>query len=89
MKINDMRVAMAAISLFAVAMANAQAPAASASGNWAKATPILRAAVECSKPAQPVIPQLEMLGIKPLAAADVYQFPEPVTVLGTLKASSV
>ena len=89
MEINNMRTAMAAISLFAVAMANAQAPAASASGNWAKATPILRAAVECSKPAQPVIPQLEMLGIKPLAAGDVYQFPEPVTVFGTLKASSV
>lgn len=30
-----------------------------------------------------------MLGIKPLAAGDVYQFPEPVTVFGTLKASSV
>ena len=49
----------------------------------------MRAAVECSRPAQPVIPQLEMLGIKQLAAGDAYQFPEPLTVFGTLKASSV
>lgn len=89
MKLNIMCIAIGTISFVTVAMANAQAPAAPASGNWTKATPILRAAVECSKPAQPVIPQLEMLGIKPLAAGDVYQFPEPVTVFGTLKASSV
>lgn len=68
------------------ALRDANAPAA---GDWAKASTILRAAIECRKPLPPVSSVLGIFGLTNRQLDGDHKLPEALTVFGSLKVSAI
>lgn len=80
---------------FAAGLASAQMPItlrdanAPAAGDWAKASTILRAAIECREPLPPVASVLGTFGLTNRQLDGDHKLPEVLTVFGSLKVSSI
>ena len=76
-------------------LASAQMPAAlrdanaPAPGDWAKASAVLRAAIECREPLPPVASVLGTFGLTNRQLDGDHKLPEALTVFGTLKVSAI
>lgn len=81
--------------LLAASLASAQMPAAlrdanaPAPGDWAKASAILRAAIECREPLPPVASVLGTFGLTNRQLDGDHKLPEALTVFGSLKVASI
>lgn len=81
--------------LLAATLASAQMPAAlrdaaaPAAGDWAKAAPILRNAIECHTPLHSAKPVLAVFGLTNGNLDGDHKLPEALIVFGTLKVSSI
>lgn len=81
--------------LLVATLASAQMPAAlrdanaPAAGDWAKASAILRAAIECRKPLPPVPSVLGIFGLTNRQLDGDHKLPEALTVFGSLKVSAI
>lgn len=79
----------------AAGLASAQMPAAlrdanaPAAGDWAKASAILRAAIECREPLPPVASVLGTFGLTNRQLDGDHKLPEVLTVFGSLKVSAI
>jgi hypothetical protein len=69
-----------------IALRDANAPAA---GDWAKASAILRAAIECREPLPPVASVLGTFGLTNRQLDGDHKLPEALTVFGALKVASI
>lgn len=89
------RILIASTLLLAATLASAQMPAAlrdgnaPAAGDWAKASTILRAAIECRKPLPPITSVLGVFGLTNSQLNGDHTLPEALTVFGTLKVSAI
>jgi len=89
------RTLIASALLLATSLASAQMPAAlrdanaPASGDWAKASAILRAAIECREPLPPVASVLGTFGLTNRQLDGDHKLPEALTVFGSLKVASI
>ena len=76
-------------------LASAQMPAAlrdanaPAPGDWAKASAVLRAAIECREPLPPVASVLGTFGLTNRQLDGDHKLPEALTVFGSLKVSAI
>lgn len=81
--------------LLAATLASAQMPAAlrdanaPAAGDWAKASTILRAAIECREPLPPVASVMGTFGLTNRQLDGDHKLPEVLTVFGSLKVASM
>ena len=81
--------------LLVATLASAQMPAAlrdanaPAPGDWAKASTILRNAIECREPLYSAKPVLSVFGLTNDSLDGDHKFPEALTVFGALKVSSI
>lgn len=81
--------------LLVATLAGAQMPAAlrdanaPAAGDWAKASSILRAAIECREPLPPVASVLGIFGLTNRQLDGDHELPEALTVFGSLKVSAI
>lgn len=81
--------------LLVATLASAQMPAAlrdanaPAAGDWAKASTILRNAIECREPLYSAKPVLSVFGLTNDSLDGDHKFPEALTVFGALKVSSI
>ena len=81
--------------LLAASLASAQMPAAlrdanaPSAGDWAKASAILRAAIECREPLPPVASVLGTFGLTNRQLDGDHKLPEALTVFGSLKVASI
>ena len=79
----------------AAGLASAQMPAAlrdanaPAAGDWAKASAILRAAIECREPLPAVASVLGTFGLTNRQLDGDHKLPEALTVFGSLKVSAI
>ena len=79
----------------AAGLASAQMPAAlrdanaPAPGDWAKASAVLRAAIECREPLPPVASVLGIFGLTNRQLDGDHDLPEVLTVFGSLKVSAI
>lgn len=79
----------------AAGLASAQMPAAlrdanaPAPGDWAKASAVLRAAIECREPLPPVASVLGTFGLTNRQLDGDHKLPEVLTVFGSLKVSAI
>lgn len=62
---------------------------ASTSDDWAKAAPLIKAAVECREPLVAAKPVLAVFRLTNDALDGDHTFPAPLTVFGTLKATGI
>ena len=69
-----------------VALRDANAPAA---GDWAKASAVLRAAIECREALPPVASVLGTFGLTNRQLDGDHKLPEALTVFGSLKVASI
>ena len=89
------RTLIASALLLAASLASAQMPAAlrdanaPAAGDWAKASAILRAAIECREPLPPVASVLGTFGLTNRQLDGDHKLPEVLTVFGSLKVSAI
>ena len=89
------RTLMASALLLVATLASAQMPAAlrdanaPAAGDWAKASAILRAAIECREPLPPVASVLGTFGLTNRQLDGDHKLPEALTVFGSLKVASI
>jgi hypothetical protein len=89
------RTLLASALLLAASLASAQMPAAlrdanaPAAGDWAKASAILRAAIECREPLPPVASVLGTFGLTNRQLDGDHKLPEALTVFGSLKVASI
>lgn len=89
------RTLIASALLLAASLASAQMPATlrdanvPASGDWAKASAILRAAIECREPLPPVASVLGTFGLTNRQLDGDHKLPEALTVFGSLKVASI
>lgn len=89
------RTLIASALLLAASLASAQMPAAlrdanaPSPGDWAKASAILRAAIECREPLPPAASVLGTFGLKNRQLDGDHKLPEVLTVFGSLKVASM
>lgn len=89
------RLPIASSMLLAASLASAQMPAAQrdanapAAGDWAKASAVLRAAIECREPLPPVASVLGTFGLTNRQLDGDHKLPEALTVFGSLKVTSI
>ena len=89
------RTLIASALLLAASLASAQMPAAlrdanaPAAGDWAKASAILRAAIECREPLPPVASVLGTFGLTNRQLDGDHTLPEALPVFGALKVASI
>ena len=89
------RTLIASALLLAATLASAQMPAAlrdanaPAAGDWAKASAVLRAAIECREALPPVASVLGTFGLTNRQLDGDHKLPEALTVFGTLKVSAI
>ena len=89
------RTLIASALLLAATLASAQMPAAlrdanaPAAGDWAKASAVLRAAIECREALPPVASVLGTFGLTNHQLDGDHKLPEALTVFGTLKVSAI
>ncbi|ENH6339039.1 hypothetical protein ABWH74_002373 [Burkholderia vietnamiensis] len=92
---NATRALIASTLLLVATLTNAQMPAAlrdanaPTSGEWAKAAPILRAAIECREPLPAVASVLGTFGLTNWQLDGDHKLPEALTVFGSLKVSAI
>ena len=89
------RTLIASALLLAASLVSAQMPAAlrdanaPAAGDWAKASAILRAAIECREPLPPVASVMGTFGLTNRQLDGDHKLPEVLTVFGSLKVASM
>lgn len=89
------RTLIASALLLAATLASAQMPAAlrdanaPATGDWAKASTILRAAIECREPLPSAASVLGIFGLTNRQLDGDHELPQSLTVFGTLKVSAI
>lgn len=89
------RTLIASALLLAATLASAQMPAAlrdanaPAAGDWAKASAVLRAAIECREALPPVASVLGTFGLTNRQLDGDHELPQPLTVFGTLTVSAI
>lgn len=89
------RTLIACALLLAATLAGAQMPAAlrdanaPAAGDWAKASTILRAAIECREPLPSASSVLGIFGLTNRQLDGDHKLPEALTVFGSLKVSAI
>jgi hypothetical protein len=89
------RALIATALLVATALTNAQMPAAlrdangPAAGDWAKAGPILRNAIECRTPLRPSGPVQAVFGLTNASPNGDHRLPDSLTVFGSLKVTAI
>lgn len=89
------RALIASTLLLVATLASAQMPAAlrdanaPAAGDWAKASAILRAAIECREPLPSASSVLGIFGLTNRQLDGNHKLPEALTVFGSLKVSAI